>query len=520
MNTAENWGLFSPQAEAHLQSVMGLQTWDSIRALDFLIGLPDVDSDRIGVTGASGGGTQTFVLCAIDPRPTVAFPAVMVSTAMQGGCTCENASLLRVETGNVEFAALFAPKPLGMTAADDWTHEMASKGFPELQKHYQLLGAPDRVSLKPLLHFGHNYNYVSRAALYSWFNKHLKLGLEEPVVEEGYRRLTAQELTVWDSAHPKPRGGPELERDVLSWWTEDARRQIDAAASSDESLRNVIGAALDVVIGRNLATAGAVEWKPAAHKDRGSYSEDVGLLRNASYVEELPAVILRPKESQNKTAIWCSASGKSGLYKSAAGNAEEPLKPEVRQLLQAGVTVIGVDLLSQGEFLPDNQPLNETRTVKNPREAPAYTYCYNRALFAERTHDLLTAIKYVKQQQPGNAIDLVALDETGPIAAAARAQSAQAIEKAAINTAGFRFGRVLNWRDPNFLPGGAKYGDVPGLLALGAPGKLWLAGEGETLPNMVKDAYERANKSSEAVAVKAASDQAGAAAVEWLVDRK
>lgn len=108
MNTREGWGLFSPQAEAHLQSVMGLQTWSSIRALDFLVSLPDVDPERIGVTGASGGGTQTFVLCALDPRPAVAFPAVMVSTAMQGGCTCENACLMRIGTGNVEFAALFA----------------------------------------------------------------------------------------------------------------------------------------------------------------------------------------------------------------------------------------------------------------------------------------------------------------------------------------------------------------------------------------------------------------------------
>lgn len=127
MNTVENWGLYSPQAEAHLQNVMGLQTWSSIRCLDLLISLPDVDAGRIAVTGASGGGTQTFILGAIDPRPAVIFPAVMVSTAMQGGCTCENACLLRIETGNVEFAALFAPKPPGLTAANDWTREVATK---------------------------------------------------------------------------------------------------------------------------------------------------------------------------------------------------------------------------------------------------------------------------------------------------------------------------------------------------------------------------------------------------------
>ena len=90
----------------------------------------------------------------------------MVGTAMQGGCTCENACLLRVETGNVELAALFAPKPLGMTAADDWTKEMPTKGFPELQRQFAMLGAPQNVMLTPLLQFQHNYNYPSRAAMY------------------------------------------------------------------------------------------------------------------------------------------------------------------------------------------------------------------------------------------------------------------------------------------------------------------------------------------------------------------
>ena len=83
-----------------------------------------MDAAAVAVTGASGGGTQTFILGAVDGRPAVAFPAVMVGMNMQGGCVCENAPLLRVGTDNVELAALFAPKPLGMTAANDWTIDL------------------------------------------------------------------------------------------------------------------------------------------------------------------------------------------------------------------------------------------------------------------------------------------------------------------------------------------------------------------------------------------------------------
>src|SRR5581483_6302796 len=150
-------GFKDAAAELRLQSFMGLQAWNSIRALDFLESLPGVDRKRIGVTGASGGGTQTFILCAIDDRPAAAFPAVMVSTAMQGGCVCENCSHLRVGTGNIEIAGLFAPKPLAMSAAKDWTEELMTKGYPELKRLYALLGAEDKVAARAWLEFGHNY---------------------------------------------------------------------------------------------------------------------------------------------------------------------------------------------------------------------------------------------------------------------------------------------------------------------------------------------------------------------------
>lgn len=470
----QNWGLFSPQAESHYQSVMGLQTWNSIRSLDFLLGLPEVDPARVAVTGASGGGTQSFILGAIEDRLTGSFPAVMVSTAMQGGCTCENASGLRVDTGNVEFAALAAPKPQGMTCANDWTVEMATKGFPELQALYGLLGAKDRVELNRGEQFGHNYNHVSRTAMYGFMSRLFKLGLAEPVQERDFRRLTREELTVWDDTHPAPEGGPEFERKLLRQLTQGPYCfGIHPSLTDEASLRQTCGKALEIVVGRTLSKVGEVTWKEASEASGNGWKLRVGLVKNVTHGEELPAVLLTSEQPRMRgMAVWVSGAGKAGVF---GADGRTP-RPEVTKLLAAGYGVVAADLLEQGEFRSDGKPLTQTRRVDNPREAAAYTLGYNHSLFAQRVQDVLSLIRLARET--GGEIMLVGVEGGGPWAGAALAVAEGSVAAAGIDTGGFLFREVNDVRSPDLLPGGAKYHDLPGMIAAGLPTRLILAGTG------------------------------------------
>lgn len=512
-----NWGLFSAQAEMRMQSVMGIQTWNSIRCLDFLESLPDVDPSRMAVTGGSGGGTQSILLCAIDARPITAFPNGMVSTSMQGGCTCENCSLLRIGTGNVELAALFAPKPQAMTAANDWTRDMMTKGYPQLQQVYEMLGAKDNVYCRPLLHFPHNYNYVSRATMYSWFNRHLKLGLKEPIVEEDFELLTPAECAVWDEQHPQPAGGDDYERSLMKYIAAESDKQIEKLTPHDaESLatyREVVGGAFRTIIDRELPEYKDIQRTKIDKQKRNGYLYFEDIVHLETEGEELPVISLFPSgtEWNGDVVIWIDGQGKQGLF-----TEEGEVRNEVIRLLDGGATVVSADLLGQGEFLGSGETLTQQRVVKNPREAAAYTYCYNHTLFVRRVHDVLTLISWVgNDEHEPKHLHLIGTNGAGPIAAAARVIAGASVDKLAVDTKGFRFAELTDYRHPDFVIGAVKYGDLPALLALSAPHPLWIGGEKGVTPAVVTSAY----KSADADTAVHSSAQLNAVdgAVDWLL---
>lgn len=179
------WGesLLQFKSEDHRRSLaMTIQALGAIRILDYLLSLKDADTNRVAITGGSGGGSHTVLVAALDERIKVSAPVVSLSSYFYGGCPCESGMDIHScggRTDNVEIAAMAAPRPqLIVSDGGDWTDKMPEHDFPYLQRMYSWYGKKENVENVHLPDEKHDFGINKRTAVYQFMAKHLGLNIK------------------------------------------------------------------------------------------------------------------------------------------------------------------------------------------------------------------------------------------------------------------------------------------------------------------------------------------------------
>ena len=203
------------------ESFARYRIWDAKRALDYLVSRPEVDADRIGCTGCSGGGTLTTYISALDPRIKVAAPACYMNSfrvLFSGPVGDSEQSLpnfLSSGLDQTDYVELFAPKPwlIASTLGDFFVPEGARQVYEEAARWYRIYGAEEKVQW--VVGPGeHGTPQPVREAIYAWMIRWLKDGKGD-AREEKVELFPVHELVVTKSGQVAGEGSKEIYEVIL-----------------------------------------------------------------------------------------------------------------------------------------------------------------------------------------------------------------------------------------------------------------------------------------------------------------
>ncbi len=455
--------LGGPREDLWSINTMGLQLWDSIRAVDFVSSLPEVDAGRIAATGASGGGTQTFLLMAVDDRIKVAAPVNMISAIMQGN-GCEEAPNLRVGAFNVMFGAMMAPRPLLMVSATgDWTTNTPKEEFPAVRGIYKMLDAESNVE-NVHIDQKHNYSKESREAVYAFFNARL-LGGSGPVPEQRFRVEQLQDLLV-RFGKERPANAVTMDRYVADRIGEAGRGIADLAPRDTAPVEKARAAFFERL------TFSLLDVKPApgevvSEKKETLPNGETLLLGRAGKGDRIPAVWLSPAQANTGAAPTLIVHPDGVAW--VRSNSQRP-GGLVKGILDRGGAVLGIDAFQTGG-------------AKAPRDRNKLAFTvFNQTDDANRVQDILTALTYLQSRSSSREVNLVGLEMGGVWSAFARALAGPHVNLTA-DLMQFRSDTDQQYLDKFFVPGLRKAGDFRAAAVLDSQDRLFLHNAGSAFPS-------------------------------------
>ncbi len=444
---------------------MGLLTWDSLRALDFLCGLPDVDTNRLACTGESGGGTQTFLLGAVDDRLSVLAPTVMVSHSMQGGCTCENMPGLRIEYNNMEIAATAAPRPqIFMSATGDWTKAFMTVEGPAIRSVYDLFRAGDRVRYK-VLPYKHNYNQETREHVAAFFAQYLlRQPARESIPELPYPPVDSLNLRVFSEAQMPTNLATETQ--LANHFKQAARAHFASLLPNNavelerycQIMRPAWQHTLQVESPKDKLRV-VVQEK----KEHGAHTLTRAWIGRDGRGDRVPVHLYVPQKAKQilVTAVLAHPKGHAGVV-----NPQGTPAGILRALLDKGVTVVVPDLYQTGTVF------DAAKAAIRTNQADLLFTTYNRTDAQERVQDLVTACAFARMQDGNESqVVLVGVERAGLWAMLAAPAADTLI--ADVNAMDLDDESALLTSDI-FVPGLLRMGGFQSILLLTAPRPVML----------------------------------------------
>ncbi|MEJ7615425.1 MAG: hypothetical protein WKF30_00290 [Pyrinomonadaceae bacterium] len=336
-----------------------------------------------------GGGTQTFLLSAIDARIKVAAPVNMISHSMQGGCACENTAHLRLDTNNMELAALIAPRPLLMVSATgDWTRDTLSIEHPAMQSIYKLFDAEGKVHAMQV-DAPHNYNRASREVVYEWFDRWL-LGRPEsnPTKELNFTVEPLAKLLIFHNKELPAEA--QTQEQLFAYLKASSEEQLQALRPRDqESLlrfRETMGPALRHSLAAEYPQGVIAEPRPS-FKPGAAEEFFIGRAKKG---DRISAKIWRPQGKGKPKAATLLVHPAGATAFQATG------KDLVEALLKENHVVMTIEAFNTGS------------AQANRDLSSAYFTTYNRSDDANRVQDILTALAYLKEMNQATPLNLVA----------------------------------------------------------------------------------------------------------------
>jgi dienelactone hydrolase len=372
-------------------------TWDGIRAIDYLVSRPEVDPSRIGVTGISGGGTQTSYVAALDERVAAAAPTCYICGFQRlfesiGPQDAEQNFNGGVANGidHADFLEVRAPKPtlVVATTRDFFSIQGARETVAEAQKAFSAFGAEDCLAMAEDDH-GHGYTAKNRQAIYTFFQKYLRLpGSSE---DQKFEPLGRDELTITKTGQVVDSLGSET---VFSINKSAAKKLIEKLESSRKDLSahlQRVRKAAEEISGYQLPKGSPHTVFRGRYQRKGYSVEKQVLLGEDSL--PVPFLLMVPDGTgKHPSLIYLHPAGKT---------VEARVEGEIEWFVNQGFVILAPDLSGVGE----------TGSVSD-LEAFLGVQA-KRTVVGVRAAEIVRAVRYLKTRSDVDVNHIAALARSG-----------------------------------------------------------------------------------------------------------